>query len=326
MFAIFFITTLFIAVDAQNAPKLQVGDRVDAQMSGFGSPDGYVKAKVKQIGTGTSKGCYLLVIDNDPSDPRGEGYSVCDHGNLGRIYLLDKDDKRVGDINAPEYERNAAKRDIPQNAKVPKMANQNQPAADNGEFKVGDRVEVLSGASWYPGTVTKGLLDNAYRVAMDKFVGSGIPDWGVVPNSIRALNDGSKAPVAHVAPIQRDPIKCPTQTAARDGAPSLTLVNKLIQCYWEDKGDGSIVNFDIHTSRVGTPRGWVVGSDLGTGHRGTAVYPVFGTWTRKVFQQSGVTISEEQGIHNCYINAIKNWQCGLENSKNLKPLEFIAKP
>jgi hypothetical protein len=42
--------------------KLKVGDRVEET----GRTDGHNKGTVKQIGTGSRKGCYLIVYDDDP--------------------------------------------------------------------------------------------------------------------------------------------------------------------------------------------------------------------------------------------------------------------
>jgi hypothetical protein len=209
----------------------------------------------------------------------------------GKIFLLDKGGKRMRDINAPNDEKSEARDDKPING-VTRGGTQKQNQAANGDFKVGDRVEVISGGKWYPGTVTRGLENNAYKVEMDKDVGKGLPDYGATPNMIRALTDGSSAPVAHAIPPKRDPISCPEQPRGKAGPPALSLLKKLIQCSREELStERGIINFDLQSAQIGAPRPWREAwsdRDMGTGIPGqTLVYPVRGRWTVKTYSADG---------------------------------------
>lgn len=302
---------LVTSVYAQDTAKLKVGDSVEST----DRTDGQNRAIVKEIGTASKSNCYLLVFPNDPSDKKGEGYWVCTFGLTGKIFLLDNSGRRVGDINEPNFKRIETKNVLPKT-----------PVTDSSSFMPGDRVEVLSGGTWYPGTVTRGLENNAYRVAMDKDVDKGLPDYGATPNMIRSLSDGSIAPKASSIPPMRKAIKCPVQGKTSTGAPPTQLIRQLIQCLWEDNGDErSVVNFDIQSLEIGKPRRWVVGSDMGTGNPNTLVYPVTGRWIWKTYSLDGssVVIAEQTGAHNCYINAGQKWQCGRDSSKDLKPVQRI---
>src|SRR5690242_284374 len=86
LFIVFIVLTPVVSVQAQEATKLKVGDRIESA----DRTDGQNKATVKQIGTGSKNNCSLLVYDDDPSDKNGEGYWVCTFGLTGKIFLLDK--------------------------------------------------------------------------------------------------------------------------------------------------------------------------------------------------------------------------------------------
>lgn len=147
------------------------------------------------------------------------------------------------------------------------------------------------------------------------------------------------APAAHEAPSQppagippkRHPIAKPVQKKAKAGPPPMDLAKSMITFLWEDMSDEyGTINVDLHTVEIGKPRLWQEtwsGRDMGTGIPGkTLVYPVHTTWTNRRYEHSQIVITENEGVHNFYINAFGVWQCGLGESKYTKPLQSISLP
>lgn len=322
-----------LAAEAQiKKPTLEVkvGDRVE--VNGI-SPS---KGTVTEIGNGKEydKSCYRIRGDRENASSQGDW--VCSWGNENFIFLLDANDERVGDVYGPKKAQPTGG-----NNQQSSTANKNTDQQDQnntGEYKVGDRVEILVGGKWFPATVTRGLESNSYGVVQDRWIGKGVYDANIkpydapTPSEIRALNDGSQSPVAPAMPAMRKPVKCPEQPNARGGAIPLALAKQLIQCLWEEMStERDIINFDLRSVQIGAPRPWKEswsGRDMGTGIPGkTLVYPVKGNWTKEDFAADGseVTIVEQQGVHNCYIDAFNKWKCGLGESKDLKPLQTISK-
>lgn len=327
LFAVLIFTASAFVAKAQDASKFKIGDHIECD--GTGNKTYWVKGVVipfkgdDMFNGNTPDSGYFYRVKLDGRDAEG---TLCKAQDM-RLVAAPKPTKSQNDNRAS-------------NNKTPKTDDsnnddENQPTI--GEFKVGDRVETLVGGKWYPATVTRGLENNSYGVVQDRFVGTGVYNENIkpydtpTPQEIRALQDGSKAPVAPAAQAKREPIKCPEQSNAKSGAPPSALVKKLIQCLWEEQSDDiHTINFDLHSAQIGTPRPWRSswsGGDMGTGIPGeTPVYPVKGTWTKRIYSSSGVIITEEEGVHNCYINAFHKWQCGLATSKELKPMQSISNP
>lgn len=320
--AMFILMTSAIVATAQNTQKFKIGDRVECDY--IGTHEYWNKGTVVEF----------------PANDMFNGYKP-DSGYYYRVKFDGQDSViycKAVDVRPLTVAKPTANQNTDNNQSVSKNDaqnndNQNQPTK-NGEYKVGDRVEVLIGGKWFPATVVRGLEQNAYGVQQDRFAGKGVYEETIkpydllTPSEVRALNDGSKSPVAPQMPAMREPVKCPEQSNAKGGAIPLPLAKQLIKCLWEEMStERSVINVDLHTAQVGSPRPWKL-TDIGTGVPGrTMIYPVKTTWTWKNFAPDGssVSISEVEGVHNCYINAFNKWQCGLAESKNLKPLQIISK-
>lgn len=217
---------------------------------------------------------------------------------------------------------------------LPFLARAQSTDAAPVEFKVGDRVEVRAyGDTWEPGVVTHGLEHNCYKVALDKFAKSGGGyDSIAVPQDVRALADGSKAPAALPFPPEREPIKDPVQEPAKAGTPPLeAMVRLLIQSHWETNPEPhQVANVDVKTVQIGKPRAFRPLQDNGViGDDNTIIYPVMATYTIRNYLNTGgtrVVIYEYEGLFNVYINSFDHWECGLVSSKEVKPMQSIEKP
>lgn len=329
-YAIAFIFVSTTIVKAQTL-KIKVGDRVE--INGISPYKGIITA----IGDGNEhdKSCYRVKSDSD-KDLSSQGNWTCSWGVKDFIFLLDAHNNRIGDVYGKKTNQSNTDNNQTIKASNGNQTKQNQNNTD--AYKVGDRVEILVGSKWFPATVVRGLEHNSYGVQQDQWIGKGVYDKNIkpydspTPSELRLLNDGSKAPVAKKMPLMRKPVKCPVQPNAKGGAPSLELVIQLMQCTWEEQSTQSnIVNFDVHRVQIGTPRKWVTkwdGGDMGDGVPGeTIVYPVTGTWTKKIFAADGssVIITEEKGTHKFYINSFHKWVCGYESSTPTAPMEAIYK-
>lgn len=173
----------------------------------------------------------------------------------------------------------------------------------------------------------------------DSVVGDVFADKGV-----RSSNDGNggdriasskhqsiKEPAAASGvgvPAKRTPISEPQQKKVTSGAPSPELAKKMIQYLWEGMSDDySKINADVSDVVIGKPRLWqqsAFSRDIGSGIPGvTKVYPVHAKWIKRTYSHSQIVIVEQEGVCNFYINAFNKWQCGLAESKDLKPLRSI---
>ncbi|MGC4042996.1 MAG: hypothetical protein QM758_04260 [Armatimonas sp.] len=209
-------------------------------------------------------------------------------------------------------------------------------------IKVGDRVEIRG----YVGNPRRGRItefgtgqwEGFLRVKYEEGDSSANGDWQSAPGvegrfflldaSGNIVGDIYKPRDRAPIPPKRTPLKAPKQTAAKSGAPPTPLVRALIQSLWEGMSDTyTTINLDLHSVQIGTPRLWKYswsGHDIGSGVPGeTMVYPVKSRWTLRRYSQSQVVILEVEGIHNFYINAFHVWQCGLAESKNLKPMQTV---
>lgn len=89
--AALFITNTFVT--AQSKPRLKVGDRVENVQ--VGSEKGTVVA----VEEDARSDCYLILFDYQIGTG-AKGNRVCTYGNTNILFLLDKNDKRVRDVNA----------------------------------------------------------------------------------------------------------------------------------------------------------------------------------------------------------------------------------
>src|ERR1700749_4945654 len=155
--------SVFVA-QAQNTPKFKVGDRVECDY----------------IGTHEywNKGTVVAFPENDSFNgyrpDSGYYYRVKFDGQDSATYCKAVDVRPlVATKSATEQNADANQTGVDEKPEVstdnPNNDNQNQQI-ENGEYKVGDRVEIRIGGDWYPATVTRGLQDNGYRVVEDRFV------------------------------------------------------------------------------------------------------------------------------------------------------------
>lgn len=304
--------------------KLRVGDRVEETSR----TDGHNIGVVKEVGTGSRAGCYLIVYDNDPSDPKAQGYWVCDQGLPGRLFVLTGTKRRdINEKGQPEKVEVSSAPGLPpppssvaRNSTVANIAKEGSESC----FTIGDRVEVLSGGKWYPGTVTRALEHNSYAVAMDKHANQGLPDYQATPGMIR--RGGGTAPVPKPMPGPRPPMKCITHKGTNGAKPAETLARELVQCAFENTGGGALINVDIHSFRFGERRSWTH-SDMGDGEWGrTVIYPVLVHLTKKTFGNTSVTVAEEDVQLKLYVDRFGIWVAGVETERLTRPLETIHRP
>lgn len=181
-------------------------------------------------------------------------------------------------------------------------------------FLLNDKDEVVRDAYDVPADTPAEKKPDNQKPADQKPAGNAAP----------ANKPNGPDPHVQGVPAARKPTATPKQNKAKAGPPPMALVKTLIKALYEDNGDDSkIINVDLHTVQIGTPRKWVVNQDMGSGNQHTVVYPVHTVWTMRTYQQSGVIIAEVDGVHKFYINAFGVWQCGLDESRNTKPLRFI---
>ena len=114
-------------------------------------------------------------------------------------------------------------------------------------------------------------------------------------------------------------LKCPiTQKAARNGdKPDSELLKKIIRCRKGEKpaepGFDGAVTVDVTALAVGTPRDWDYRRDLGSGDRGTRVYPVKVTYTERTHYKTRTVVGEDwMRVMNFYVDAFGEWQSGSE--------------
>ena len=94
--------------------------------------------------------------------------------------------------------------------------------------------------------------------------------------------------------------------------PPPELATLLIRCLFERPsipgGDGA-VTIDLDQLAVGAARPWTPNQDVGSGHRGTLVYPVRAAWTSKTFHRTQALVQAHEGTFHCYVNALGTWTC-----------------
>jgi len=121
------------------------------------------------------------------------------------------------------------------------------------------------------------------------------------------------------ASAQQTILKCPiAQKPARNGdKPDTELLKKLVRCRKGEKpaepGFDGAVTVEVTALAVGAPRNWDRLRDMGSGDRGTKVYPVKVTYTERTDYKTRTVVAEDWiRVLNFYVNAFGEWQSGSE--------------
>jgi hypothetical protein len=211
------------------------------------------------------------------------------------------------------------------------------------KYKLGDRVECdrTYMNSWEKGTVVKLRKTDPqdgkmYRVLLDSYAKAGLYLDGhdCYVDAMRLLagaapfkNDATAIPVGkttvdedNTVSADRPILECPTEQSPvkNPATPNLELFKKIIRCNKGEKaaakGSDGAVTVDVTALKIGTPRFWIYGQDLG-GKPGTKIYPVKATFHYKTFYRSGTQVSQNWiKILNFYVNAFGEWEIGSEES------------
>lgn len=126
-------------------------------------------------------------------------------------------------------------------------------------------------------------------------------------------------PLAGPASAQDAILKCPlVQAPARNGdRPDPAFIQKLVRCRKGEKpaepGSDGAVTIEVSSLVVGAPRDWDGRRDIGSGDRGTKVYPVKVTYTERTHYKTRTVVAEDWiRVMNVYVNAFGEWQSGSE--------------
>ena len=231
--------------------------------------------------------------------------------------------------------------------KAPPAQNGNPPGGDNGDgqFKVGDRVEVdiammadPKNSNYSKATINEVDLPNrSYVVTVDPLPGKLpkqfrilIRDYG--KHWIRPIRGGGNGPKILTEKLQvdengtvladRELLDCENMAhGGRNGAaPPTELLKKLIRCLYEmpsQPGMDGATTMDVTGFSVGAARRWEIYRDIGQGNANTLVYPIRVAWNQKTFyrtnneQKTGV-----EGMYTCFVDKTNLWQCGHADGPN----------
>jgi len=215
------------------------------------------------------------------------------------------------------------------------------PVADNGngQFKVGDRVEVdiammadPKNSVYSKATINEIDLPNrSYVVTVDPLPGKLpkqfrilIRDYGKhwirpiqgVDDAPRVLTEKLRTDKDGTVLANRELIDCENfPHGGKNGAtPPTELLKKLIRCLFEkpsQPGMDGAMTMDTTVFTVGAPRRWEIYRDIGQGEANTLVYPIRVAWNQRTFfrtrneQRTGA-----EGMYSCFVDKLNLWQCG----------------
>jgi hypothetical protein len=292
---------------AQETPVLKVGDHVEYV-------DVY-KGTVTEIGAGTDKGCYRIRSDN-AGHPSYKGDLACTFGRIGVLFLIDKNGKRLRDVNAPRAVHSVAA------DKEGETAN-----AAKGDFADGDRVEGRSGSVWYKCTVVGARRQTGgYVLRCDN---RPLEEAVFAASDVRQMQspdpDGKRIAADAKNTVAQADAQCSGQPLlnfhSRGRTASPDLFGQVIKSTFDDEGRG-----DKHLHKVVTQISRI---EVGAAFRfqatattmgiptGTKAYPVktdFVTCNDGPFDWS---IAEYQNYeYVCYVDETRNgeWSCGVNVS------------
>jgi hypothetical protein len=117
-------------------------------------------------------------------------------------------------------------------------------------------------------------------------------------------------------------LDCPLRQppAGKTSKPNAIQITKVIRCLFEKKapgGDGyqEAIKVDVTSLKVGASRPWQPAlngaGDIGSGGRGTTVYPFKTSWRITHVYVETKQIQDNISVFNCYVNSFKEWECGL---------------
>jgi hypothetical protein len=209
--------------------------------------------------------------------------------------------------------------------------NAKNDAENNGQFKVGDRVQVsISGLKddkyYQPCTIIRDLEHNSYGVGCDPWHGQPYKEYSVLPAWVRAWANAAAAPKIPTDKLRvdendtvladRELLDCENlKHAGRNGSPPpVELAKKLIRCLYErpsPAGQDGATTMDITAFAIGAPHRWNINEDMGQGSLSTLVYPVHVKWNMKTFYRTrNVLVTDKEGTFTCFADTTNLWQCG----------------
>ena len=109
--------------------------------------------------------------------------------------------------------------------------------------------------------------------------------------------------------------------------PPVELLKRLIRCMNERPalmpGSDGAVTMDITRFVVGAPRRWVAGSGFGDGNANTTVWSIEVGYTKTIFYRSGNTIQDIVWIYGCWVNNVRQWECGTNRRVREGPVRNV---
>ncbi len=283
---------------------LKVGDHVEYV-------DVY-KGVVTEIGTGGNAGCYRIRSDN-AGNPDYKGDMVCTLGRTGVLFLLDRNGKRVADVNAPVADR----RDAIMAQSAPADRVRDDKPAGNGDFHDGDRVEGLIGSTWYKCTVAgERRATGGYVLRCDNrpleesvFAPSYVrPMQGADPDGKRIFADAKNTVKNAAAQCSGDPI---LNFSSRGRGASPALFGEVIRSMFDKEGRGEKrlhkVVTQMTTLQVGAAFKWVLGANTMLIPSGTTAYPVKATFVTCDDGPFDWSVARYQDYDDvCYVDRTRN--------------------
>lgn len=221
-------------------------------------------------------------------------------------------------------------------------------APNNGQFKVGDRVQVsiigsTNDKDYQPCTIIRDLQHNSYGVGCDPWHGQPYMEYSVLPKWVRAWANASAAPKIPIDKLRvdendtvladRELLDCDNLNHnGRNGTPPPTeLAKKLIRCLYERPspvGQDGATTMDITAFTIGAPHRWKLNEDMGQGNLNTLVYPVHVKWNMKTFYRTrNVQVTDKEQMFTCFADTTNLWQCGTAagSHKDGKTQEIVVK-
>lgn len=309
---------------AQDAPSIKVGDHVEYV-------DVY-KGTIMEIGTGSDKGCYRIRSDN-AGNPSYKGDLVCTFGRIGILYLLEKNGKRIRDVNLPNdiqpITEDKGGENGNQIARNPATAQDHE--AKKGDFGDGDRVEGRSGSVWSKCTVVGGRRQTGgYVLRCDN---RPLEEAVFAASDVRGMQspdpDGKRIAEAGKTIVKEAMEQCSGQPLlnfiSRGRAASSGLFGQVLKSMFDDEGRGEkhlhkVVTQVTHIE-VGSAFRFQAGATTMGIPTGTTAYPVKTTFVTCNDGPFDWSISEYQNYeYVCYVDKTRNgeWSCGVNVSGKIK--------
>jgi hypothetical protein len=267
--------------------RVKVGDRVENVQTGS------EKGTVKQVGTGDYKDCYLVLFDYQKGTG-AKGNWVCTHGQPNILFLLDRSDRRVADVNAAGGE-----------------------GGEGGEG-VTERVEKKAGGIF--GALRKNLPGGGNLPG-----GKGpLPQAGA--GGARQREDAGARGADAEAPPQCAGELLLSPNRAKSRAAGAALFKDVIKSLWDKENDPGKENgrrvTTVTSLTVGAAYRWTPNVDFQSlGTKPKTVYPVkakYTTCTTGLLQWTVMESTNEE-IYSCYVeDEFGEWTCAIRKAGEFK--------